>query len=680
MDLVTLALSKQYTEKRIKEVNPSDVDLANYATKAYVDEEVVSYVNSHKDELKGADGRGIVSINKTGTNDNVDTYTITYTDGSTSMYEVTNGAGGNGETTIITDITSTKAEVSLENGYEYRYSQDLISIAISLPEIEGQYTSTLVFQSGDKATVPSYPNAIKWIGDDVISTVFRPVANKIYTIVFLYDGEKVNAVVRSVTKVTQSENRLPAGYKEIQCTGVGTGVQDRGIDTGVMATSKTRLEATVKFDKISGAELFFGGISAPGAVVSGHGRFAFGYTSSISSKNFYIGVADVNHDTGIAIDAYVHDWVICGDGSYSIDANTGKINCGEIDATLPIHLFGRKQSTKITSFFEGKIYGCKIYEDGVLIRDYVPCYRESDGVNGLYDLCGSICAETGTSFYVSVADPTYLNIRGLRITEMKEQLRFYAEPERTDIIEGGTLLNDNTFVTYLVRKDRTQSTATYDKWSMLQYDLNTGKLINSLSQMGNWKDTSNNITPFRHGNDMTYNTITGKLYTLPLLGDDIIEVDTETLNKAGTQDFAFRLSGIQYVPELDKYIACPSGGASDTYGGDSIIMLNNDFTIEKQMFIYKYAGTYEKQGIYADSKYVYIIGSYFKGPRPQNCVLIYKHDGTFITQLEFPGVDTYEFEWMGKASDGTFYIGTIGKGDYAGSYTQILSFKLEGLE
>lgn len=42
----------------------------------------------------GADGKGIVSIEKTGTSGLVDTYTITYTDDTTSTFEVTNGEGG----------------------------------------------------------------------------------------------------------------------------------------------------------------------------------------------------------------------------------------------------------------------------------------------------------------------------------------------------------------------------------------------------------------------------------------------------------------------------------------------------------------------------------------------------------------------------------------------------------
>lgn len=40
--------------------------------------------------IKGKDGRGIVSISKTGTNGSVDTYTIKYTDNTTSTYTVKN--------------------------------------------------------------------------------------------------------------------------------------------------------------------------------------------------------------------------------------------------------------------------------------------------------------------------------------------------------------------------------------------------------------------------------------------------------------------------------------------------------------------------------------------------------------------------------------------------------------
>ena len=44
--------------------------------------------------LKGDDGTGITSIDKTGTSGLVDTYTITFDDGNTTTFDVTNGADG----------------------------------------------------------------------------------------------------------------------------------------------------------------------------------------------------------------------------------------------------------------------------------------------------------------------------------------------------------------------------------------------------------------------------------------------------------------------------------------------------------------------------------------------------------------------------------------------------------
>ena len=57
----------------------------DFSTSAYVDTGVSSV---------GATGNGISSVAKTGTSGLVDTYTITYTDGTTSTFTVTNGADG----------------------------------------------------------------------------------------------------------------------------------------------------------------------------------------------------------------------------------------------------------------------------------------------------------------------------------------------------------------------------------------------------------------------------------------------------------------------------------------------------------------------------------------------------------------------------------------------------------
>lgn len=56
----------------------------------------------------GATGNGIASIAKTGTSGNVDTYTITYTNGQTTTFTVTNGA--------VTSVAGKTGAVTLDAG------------------------------------------------------------------------------------------------------------------------------------------------------------------------------------------------------------------------------------------------------------------------------------------------------------------------------------------------------------------------------------------------------------------------------------------------------------------------------------------------------------------------------------------------------------------------------------
>ena len=37
-----------------------------------------------------------------------------------------------------------------------------------------------------------------------------------------------------------------------------------------------------------------------------------------------------------------------------------------------------------------RLYRFKLYDNGYLVRDFVPCYRKATGENGLYDLVNSV--------------------------------------------------------------------------------------------------------------------------------------------------------------------------------------------------------------------------------------------------------------------------------------------------
>ena len=53
----------------------------------------------------------------------------------------------------------------------------------------------------------------------------------------------------------------------------------------------------------------------------------------------------------------------------------------------------------------GKIYACKIWDNEVLIRDLIPCYRISDNVIGLYDIVNDVFyTNSGTGTFSKGAD------------------------------------------------------------------------------------------------------------------------------------------------------------------------------------------------------------------------------------------------------------------------------------
>jgi hypothetical protein len=76
----------------------SSVGLVDTYTITYTDATTSTFQVTNgkdgEDGTDGTDGRGIISIAKTASNGLIDTYTITYTDRTTSTYQVTNGANG----------------------------------------------------------------------------------------------------------------------------------------------------------------------------------------------------------------------------------------------------------------------------------------------------------------------------------------------------------------------------------------------------------------------------------------------------------------------------------------------------------------------------------------------------------------------------------------------------------
>lgn len=128
----------------------------------------------------GPAGVGIQKIEKTGTEGLVDTYTITYTNGQTSTYTVTNGANGEkgekgdpgekgekgekGESGITTQVNHGTADTTFTlPPNQYHTWGEVAALTVTLAAEQAGVVNEyhFAFDSGDTATTLSLPEGIQ---------------------------------------------------------------------------------------------------------------------------------------------------------------------------------------------------------------------------------------------------------------------------------------------------------------------------------------------------------------------------------------------------------------------------------------------------------------------------------------------------------------------------------------
>lgn len=87
---------------------------------------------------RGTDGNGIVSIIKTGTSGLVDTYTITFTNGTTTTFTVTNGQNGSGAGDMLKSVYDTNDNGIVDN------AERVDGYTVARNVLAGEYTNTQI--------------------------------------------------------------------------------------------------------------------------------------------------------------------------------------------------------------------------------------------------------------------------------------------------------------------------------------------------------------------------------------------------------------------------------------------------------------------------------------------------------------------------------------------------------
>ena len=202
--------------------------------------------------------------------------------------------------------------------------------------------------------------------------------------------------------------RLSNEYQEVEYL-ESTGLQY--IDTGVGITTALSFECewakTMTGAGLNGSYYF---------VSSTTKAFCFGL---YADNKLYVGVGST---TNTATAGSLNTKYKTVGNSTSMTTYENDVSKVSITGTLAannlnFYLFAahRNQGTVETGYYgQYKIYTCKLYENNILVRNFVPCYRKIDNVPGLYDIINNTFYEnqgTGTFLIGSEVNKKDINIK-----------------------------------------------------------------------------------------------------------------------------------------------------------------------------------------------------------------------------------------------------------------------------
>lgn len=157
------------------------------------------------------------------------------------------------------------------------------------------------------------------------------------------------------------------------------------ISTGIYADSNTYIEIGFKNNEPATSNIYPYPFGRRVRLDYGrYGLFYNGYNSEIC-----YGYNNEEYSTNVPWDTDRHD-VKFGNGKVIIDdTEVGVLQGTFTSNTHPLLLFTENaNNTTVPDAnyrFRGNIYYCKIYQSGILVRDYVPALRNQDGIAGMLD-------------------------------------------------------------------------------------------------------------------------------------------------------------------------------------------------------------------------------------------------------------------------------------------------------
>lgn len=190
---------------------------------------------------------------------------------------------------------------------------------------------------------------------------------------------------------------LPAEYQQVEYI-QSTGTQY--IDTGYTPNSNTNIIFDFEYES---------GTSDKYIPILGQ-RINYTEKLFVLWVNSSTGNVSVNFDTtdtmGIADTNGFgrHTYKNVGGNFYLDDQLIAEVSYNDFEGAYTLAVFGLKTGASTAEVRElcGKAYSLKVYDNDILVRNLVPCYRISDNVAGMYDTVNDVFytnSGTGTFSY-----------------------------------------------------------------------------------------------------------------------------------------------------------------------------------------------------------------------------------------------------------------------------------------
>ena len=193
--------------------------------------------------------------------------------------------------------------------------------------------------------------------------------------------------------------RLPRLYTEVEYI-ESTGTQY--IDIGVTGTQNTKVD--IDFQSTATT---YGRFTPFGArSTASKNCFAIWASSVTIGSNLRIGFDSTNGYTGGPTTTDKYHIIHSKDGTYVNDELVWTIDSFST-FTTPQNLlvFGYYSNATTMASSAIRLYHLKLWENNIMVRDFIPCYRNSDGEIGLYDSINDIFyTNQGTGVFIKGKD------------------------------------------------------------------------------------------------------------------------------------------------------------------------------------------------------------------------------------------------------------------------------------